>query len=39
MLLDKKADHDHISMVQVDTIGQGYLIDWSLAQVKERLGI
>jgi 3-dehydroquinate synthase len=39
MLLDKKADHDHISMVQVDTIGRGYLADWSLAQVKERLGI
>lgn len=37
MLQDKKADHDHITMVQVDTIGQGHLEDWTLDQVKERL--
>lgn len=39
MLQDKKADHDHITMVQVDTIGKGHLEDWSLSQVKERLGL
>lgn len=39
MLQDKKADHDHITMIQVDEIGKGYLEDWSLAQVKERLGL
>lgn len=39
MRQDKKADHDHITMVQVDEIGKGHLEDWSLAQVKRRLGI
>lgn len=39
MLQDKKADHDHITMVQVDEIGKGHLENWTLAQVKERLGL
>jgi 3-dehydroquinate synthetase len=39
MLQDKKADHDHITMVQVDQIGCGHLEDWNLSQVKERLGL
>lgn len=39
MLQDKKADHDHITMIQVDEIGSGYLEDWTLEQVKERLGL
>lgn len=37
MLLDKKADHDHITMVQVDEVGEGHLEDWTYEQVKARL--
>lgn len=36
---DKKADHDHITIVQVDEIGKGHLEDWNMDQVKEKLGI
>ena len=34
---DKKADHDHISIVQVDEIGKGYIEDWSLEKIREKL--
>lgn len=34
---DKKADHDHISIVQVDEIGKGYVEDWSMDKVREKL--
>lgn len=34
---DKKADHDHISIVQVDEIGKGYIEDWSMDKVWEKL--
>ena len=39
MLNDKKAAHDHITMVQVDEIGKAYLTDWSLEDVRKRLGL
>lgn len=39
ILLDKKADHNHITIVQVDEVGKGHLEEWNLAQVKERLGL
>lgn len=34
---DKKADHDHISMIQVDEIGKGYIEDWNYKKVREKL--
>ena len=34
---DKKADHDHISIVQVDEIGKGYIEDWPLEKIREKL--
>ncbi len=34
---DKKADHDHISIVQVDEIGKGYIEDWNMEKIKEKL--
>lgn len=34
---DKKADHDHISIIQVDEIGKGYIEDWPMDKVRERL--
>ncbi len=34
---DKKADHNSVTIVQVDTIGEGYLIEETMDQVKERL--
>ena len=37
MMNDKKADHDHISIVQVDEIGNGYVEDWSNEKIRERL--
>ncbi len=39
MLTDKKTDHDHITIVQVDEIGKGYLEDWTLDQIRKKLGI
>lgn len=36
---DKKADHDHITIVQVDEIGKGHLEDWSMDQIREKLGL
>jgi len=37
MMNDKKADHDHISIVQVDEIGNGYVEDWANEKIRERL--
>ncbi|MDY3930796.1 MAG: 3-dehydroquinate synthase [Erysipelotrichaceae bacterium] len=34
---DKKADHDHVTIVQVDEIGKDHLEDWPLPKLKERL--
>lgn len=34
---DKKADHDYISIVQVDEVGKGYIEDWSMQKVREKL--
>lgn len=34
---DKKADHDHLTIVQVDEIGKGYLENWSFDKLKEKL--
>lgn len=34
---DKKADHDHVTIVQVDEIGKGYLEDWSMEQMERKL--
>lgn len=34
---DKKADHDHISIIQVDEIGKGKIEEWPLDKVRERL--
>lgn len=34
---DKKADHDTISIVQVDEIGKGYVENWSADQIREKL--
>lgn len=36
---DKKASHDSISIVQVPEIGKGTIETWTMAQVKEKLGI
>jgi 3-dehydroquinate synthase len=36
---DKKADHDHITVVQVDRIGHGYLEEWDMKKIGEKLGI
>lgn len=34
---DKKADHDHVTVVRVEEIGGGYLEDWTFEQLEERL--
>lgn len=34
---DKKADHNHITIVQVDEIGKGYLEDWTMDQMERKL--
>ncbi len=34
---DKKANHDTVTIVQVDEIGKGYLLDVSMDQIKEKL--
>jgi len=34
---DKKADHDHITFVQVDEIGKGYLTDKTIEEAEEKL--
>lgn len=34
---DKKANHDYISIVQVDEIGKGYVEDWSMEKVRSKL--
>ena len=39
MKTDKKTDHDHITIVQVDEIGKGYLEDWSFEKVGKKLGL
>ena len=39
MKTDKKTDHDHITIVQVDEIGKGYLEDWLFEKVGKKLGL
>jgi 3-dehydroquinate synthase len=39
MKKDKKADHGHWSMVQVDEIGKAHLEDWNEDMVKEKLDL
>jgi 3-dehydroquinate synthase len=34
---DKKADHDHVTIVQVDEIGHGHLEDWSMEEIRGKL--
>ena len=34
---DKKADHDHVTVVRVEEIGKGYLEDWTFEQLEARL--
>ncbi len=34
---DKKADHDHVTVVRVEEIGKGYLEEWTFAQLEKRL--
>lgn len=36
---DKKASHESISIVQVPEIGKGTIETWTMAQVKEKLGL
>lgn len=36
---DKKTDHDHVTIVQTDEAGKGYLEEWSMDQIRERLGL
>ena len=39
MKTDKKSDHDHITIVQVDEIGKGHLEQWTFEQAGRKLGI
>lgn len=39
VLNDKKADHDHVTVVQVDEIGKGHLEDWSMADIRKGIGL
>lgn len=34
---DKKASHDHITVVQVDEIGKGHLEEWTMDEIRRRL--
>ena len=34
---DKKADHDKITIVQVDKIGEGHLEEWSMSEIRRKL--
>ncbi len=36
---DKKADHDHVTVVRVEEIGRGYMEDWSMEQIRKGLGL
>lgn len=36
---DKKADHDHITIVQVDEIGKGHLEEWTMEEIRKALGL
>lgn len=36
---DKKADHDSITIVQVDALGSGHLERWSMRDIRKGLGI
>lgn len=39
MRTDKKADHDHITIVQCDELGKGYLEEWTMERVQRKLGL
>lgn len=34
---DKKADHDHVTVVRVEEAGKGYLEEWTFDQLEKRL--
>lgn len=34
---DKKANHDYVTIVQVDEMGKGYLEDWTIEQIERKL--
>lgn len=34
---DKKADHEHVTVVRVEEIGKGYLEEWTFDQLEKRL--
>lgn len=34
---DKKASHDHITIVQVDEIGKGHLEEWTMEDIRRKL--
>ena len=36
---DKKADHDHVTIVQVDEIGRGHLEDWTMAEIRKKMDV
>ena len=37
ILNDKKADHTHVTVVQVDEIGKGHLEEWSIEEIRKVL--
>ena len=37
ILNDKKTDHNHVTIIQVDEIGKGHLEDWSIDEIKKVL--
>lgn len=39
VLNDKKADHDHVTIVQVDKIGEGHLENWSMDDIRRGIGL
>lgn len=36
---DKKADHDHVTIVQVDEIGRGHLEDWTMDKIRRKMDV
>lgn len=36
---DKKADHDHVTIVQVDEIGKGHLEEWTMEQIRKKMDV
>ncbi|NCB33983.1 MAG: 3-dehydroquinate synthase [Erysipelotrichia bacterium] len=36
---DKKADHDHVTVVRVTEIGRGFAENWTMEQIRKGLGL